>query len=166
MVKSGAHYKQESLIDEESKQPYQMWYRWVMLSLVWLLYCSCTLVSRSIAPLITPILEDLNISYSQMGFILGAWSLIYIAIAAIGGVLLGLTFPFVPSSGISYLIIAFGVVIMGGLDSMLGTFIGGIVFGLAQTLGGYFLGATAQLLIAYLIVLLVLGIRPQGLFTR
>lgn len=88
------------------------------------------------------------------------------AFAAIAGIFLGLTFPFVPTSGVSFLIIAFGVVILGGLGSVAGTFVGGMVFGLAQTLGGYFFGATAQLLVAYVMVLIVLGSRPQGIFGR
>jgi len=88
------------------------------------------------------------------------------ATAAIAGVFLGLTFPFTPTSGVAFLIIAFGVIIIGGLGSMLGTFIGGMVLGLAQTLGGYFLGAAAQMLVAYIIVLVVLAIRPQGIFGR
>lgn len=91
---------------------------------------------------------------------------IAMATAAVAGVFLGITFPFTPISGIAFLIIAFGVIIIGGLGSMLGTFIGGIVLGLAQTLGGYFLGAAAQMLIAYIIVLVVLAIRPQGIFGR
>lgn len=86
--------------------------------------------------------------------------------AAIAGVFLGLTFPFTPTSGVSFLIIAFGAVIIGGLGSMLGTFIGGMILGLAQTLGGYFAGATAQMLILYVIVLVVLAVRPQGIFGR
>ena len=86
--------------------------------------------------------------------------------AAIAGVFLGMTFPFTPTSGVSFLIIAFGVIIIGGLGSMLGTFIGGMVLGLAQTLGAYFFGAAAQMLFAYLIVLVVLAIRPQGIFGR
>jgi len=86
--------------------------------------------------------------------------------AAIAGVFLGLTFPFTPQSGVSFLIIAFGVVVLGGLGSIVGTFIGGLVMGLAQTLGGYFLGAAAQMLVAYLIVLIVLGARPRGLLGR
>ena len=88
------------------------------------------------------------------------------AIAAIAGVFLGLTFPFTPMSGISFLIIAFGVVILGGLGSILGTFIGGIILGLAQTLSAYFIGASAQMLAIYVIVLLLLAVRPQGLFGR
>ena len=91
---------------------------------------------------------------------------IAMAFAAIAGVFLGLTFPFVPTSGVSFLIIAFGVVILGGLGSIVGTFIGGMVFGLAQTFGGYFFGVTAQLLVAYVIVLVILGSRPQGIFGR
>lgn len=86
--------------------------------------------------------------------------------AAIAGVFLGLTFPFTPQSGVSFLIIAFGVVVLGGLGSITGTFIGGLVMGLAQTLGGYFLGTSAQMLIAYLIVIILLATRPQGLFGR
>lgn len=86
--------------------------------------------------------------------------------AAIAGVFLGLTFPFTPTSGVPFLIIAFGAVIIGGLGSMLGTFIGGMILGLAQTLGGYFAGATAQMLILYVIVLVVLAVRPQGIFGR
>lgn len=86
--------------------------------------------------------------------------------AAIAGVFLGLTFPFTPQSGISFLIIAFGVVIIGGLGSMLGTLLGGMVLGVAQTMGGFFLGSTAQMLVVYLVVLVVLSIRPQGFFGR
>ncbi len=86
--------------------------------------------------------------------------------AAVAGVFLGLTFPFTPTSGISFLIIAFGVVIIGGLGSMLGTFIGGMFLGLAQSLGGYFLGASTQMFFPYLIVLVVLAVKPQGIFRR
>ena len=86
--------------------------------------------------------------------------------AAFAGVFLGLTFPFTPQSGISFLIIAFGVVIVGGLGSMVGTFLGGMLLGVAQTLGGYFLGPTSQMLVVYFLVLVVLAVRPQGLFGR
>ncbi|UCC88280.1 MAG: branched-chain amino acid ABC transporter permease [Anaerolineales bacterium] len=91
---------------------------------------------------------------------------IAMALAAIAGVFLGLTFPFNPTSGVRFLIIAFGVIILGGLGSMVGTFIGGMFFGLSQALGGYFWGPTGQLLVPFLMVLIVLTIRPQGLFGR
>jgi branched-chain amino acid transport system permease protein len=77
-----------------------------------------------------------------------------------------MTFPFTPTSGISFLTIAFGTVIIGGLGSMLGTFLGGIILGVVQTLGGYLFGPASQMLIVYVIVLVILAVRPQGLFGR
>ena len=65
--------------------PYQRRYRWVMLSLLWLLYAVFGLTFRAIAPLVTPIVEDLHLSYTQMGFILGSWQLTYIIVAIIAG---------------------------------------------------------------------------------
>jgi branched-chain amino acid transport system permease protein len=88
------------------------------------------------------------------------------ALSAVAGVFYGLTFPFNPTTGNALLIIAFGVIILGGLGSMVGTFIGGMIFGLSQTLGGYFFGPTGQLLVPFMMVLVVLTIRPQGLFGR
>ena len=63
-------------------------YRWVMLALLWLLYVTFGLVSRSIFPVVTPILTDLKLSYSQMGLILGSWQLTYIFAALIAGTIL------------------------------------------------------------------------------
>ena len=60
-------------------------YRWVMLVLLWLLYSCFGIVSRAIFPLVTPILNDLRIVYSQMGFILGSWQLTYIVMALVAG---------------------------------------------------------------------------------
>lgn len=91
---------------------------------------------------------------------------IAMALAAVGGVFFGITFSFNPTTGNALLIIAFGVIILGGLGSMVGTFIGGVIFGLSQTLGGHFFGPTGQLIVPFLMVLVVLTIRPQGLFGR
>jgi len=88
------------------------------------------------------------------------------ALAAVAGVFLGLTFPFTPVSGMSFLIIALGVVVLGGLGSIAGTLVAGIAFGLAQTLGGYFFGVAAQMFIAYTMVLVVLAVIPRGIFGR
>jgi MFS transporter, CP family, cyanate transporter len=67
---------------------FQSHYRWIMLFLLWLLYIAFGLVARSITPLITPILNDLRMSYSQMGFILGSWQLTYIPVALVAGAIL------------------------------------------------------------------------------
>jgi len=86
--------------------------------------------------------------------------------AAIAGAFLGMTFPFQPASGTQFLIIAFGVVIIGGLGSLFGTFLGGVMLGLVQTLSGYFFGSAAQMLFVYTAILLVLAVRPKGFFGR
>ncbi len=63
-------------------------HRWMNLSLLWLLYFSFGMVIRAIAPLVTPILKDLQLSYTQMGFILGSWQLTYILTAILAGTLI------------------------------------------------------------------------------
>ena len=86
--------------------------------------------------------------------------------AGISGVLVGITFTFYPHSGTQYLIIAFGVVIIGGLGSRPGTFLGGIILGVSQLLGGRLIGPGFQLLAGYVILVIVLTIRPYGILGR
>jgi cyanate permease len=69
-------------------EPYKTKYRWVMLALASILYFCFSAVLSSIAPLITPIIADLNISFSQMGVILGAWPLTYIVMSLVGGTII------------------------------------------------------------------------------
>ena len=88
------------------------------------------------------------------------------ATTAVSGILIGCTYTFNASVGSSYLIIAFGVVVIGGMGSIVGTLLGGIVLGAAQLLGSYFLGTGVQLLVAYIVLLIVLAIRPNGLLAR
>lgn len=77
-----------STISAEEEHAGQSAYRWVMLGLVWLLYASFGLVRSGPAPLVEPIVQDLRISYTQMGTILGAWPLVYIAVAYLAGTIL------------------------------------------------------------------------------
>ena len=91
---------------------------------------------------------------------------IAIMTAGVAGVLVGMTFTFYPHSGPQYLIIAFGVVVIGGLGSMKGTFAGGLILALAQILGARVFGPGYQLLCGYVVLLIVLAIRPQGILGR
>lgn len=88
------------------------------------------------------------------------------ATAAIAGVVIGTTFTFYPYTGAEYLLIAFGVVVLGGMGSIPGTLVGGIVFGLARTVGSEVFGTNYQMLIGYIVLIVMLIIRPQGLFSR
>ena len=59
-----------------------------MLALLFWLYVAFGMVARSISPLVTPILSDLGLTYSQMGIILGSWQLTYIFAALAAGSIL------------------------------------------------------------------------------
>ncbi len=93
------------------------------------------------------------------------------AIATIGGVFLSIqTFSFDPTLG-QIALFAFPAIILGGLDSVVGAVIGGILIGLTQDLtAGYesyyatFLGAGFYNIAPYVLMILILLIRPYGLF--
>ena len=84
--------------------------------------------------------------------------------AGVAGVLIGMTFTFYPYTGPQYLIIAFGVVVIGGLGSMKGTIVGGLILALAQLIGAQVFGPGYQLFCGYVVLLVVLVVRPQGIF--
>jgi branched-chain amino acid transport system permease protein len=84
---------------------------------------------------------------------------------AIAGVLFGIRTIFAPLSGPIRLLIAFEAVIIGGLGSMWGTLIGGVILGLAQAIGAA-LDPTWQILAGHLAFLAILIVRPSGLFPR
>ncbi|HUL31833.1 MAG TPA: branched-chain amino acid ABC transporter permease [Thermodesulfobacteriota bacterium] len=89
---------------------------------------------------------------------------ISILTAAIAGVLVGMTFTFYPHTGSQYLFIAFGVAIIAGLGSMKGTFVGGIILAVAQLFGGHFLGPGYQVVSGHVMLLIVLLVKPKGIF--
>ena len=82
--------------------------------------------------------------------------------AAVAGLAVGMRWVFYPSSGGGYLLIAFGVVVIGGMGSIPGTLVAGLIFGLAQVFGG----ANYGMLISYAVLILMLALRPKGLFSK
>jgi branched-chain amino acid transport system permease protein len=96
--------------------------------------------------------------------------LIVFAIAAvctgIGGVLVGATFAFTPTTGLTYLLIGFAVVVLGGLGSVRGTFVGALALGVVESVGGSFFGDGYRDFVGFVAFLIVLSLRPAGLFGR
>ncbi|HEY7593616.1 MAG TPA: branched-chain amino acid ABC transporter permease [Actinophytocola sp.] len=90
-----------------------------------------------------------------------------IAFATVGlaGVLNGVQTNFSPASGPTLLIFAFEAVIIGGLGSLWGTLLGGIVLGVAQNVGAW-IEPAQQVLAGHLVFLLVLALRPRGLLAK
>ncbi|HMH37138.1 MAG TPA: branched-chain amino acid ABC transporter permease, partial [Streptosporangiaceae bacterium] len=81
------------------------------------------------------------------------------------GLMFAMRSSFDPSMGPSRLIFAFEAVVIGGLGSLWGTLLGGIVLGVAQQIGAQ-INQADQVLAGYIVFLLVLALRPQGLTAR
>lgn len=88
-----------------------------------------------------------------------------LAVVALAGVLLAVRANFDPAIGPARLIFGFEAVIIGGLGSMWGTLAGGVILGVAQTVGAH-IDPGWNLLAGHLAFLLVLALRPQGLFPK
>lgn len=88
-----------------------------------------------------------------------------LATAAIAGVFIGIRTTFSPDVGSLRLIFAYEAVIMGGLGSLWGTLVGGIVLGVAQTIGNQ-INPGFGVLAGHLVFLAVLAFRPEGLFAK
>ncbi len=90
---------------------------------------------------------------------------IALIIVTIAALYLGLRANFDPNIGPARLIYAFEAVIIGGLGSLWGTLLGGIIIGVAQTIGAA-VNPEWQILAGHIAFLLVLLVRPRGLFPR
>lgn len=86
-------------------------------------------------------------------------------VATIAALYLGMRANFDPTIGPARLLYAFEAVIIGGLGSFWGTLAGGVIIGLAQTIGAE-LNPEWQILAGHLAFLFVLVLRPRGLFPR
>lgn len=84
---------------------------------------------------------------------------------ALAAVFYGMRGSFTPTAGPQLLIFAFEAVIIGGLGSLWGTLVGGLVLGVAQTVGAQ-IQPTYGVLAGHLVFLLVLAVRPQGLLRK
>ncbi|MFB3888654.1 MAG: branched-chain amino acid ABC transporter permease [Candidatus Bathyarchaeia archaeon] len=86
------------------------------------------------------------------------------ALAGAAGALYGILFPFNPTIGALPTIKAFAIIILGGLGSIPGAVIGGLLYGIAENTAVYLLGGIWQDAIAFTLLIAVLVIRPTGIF--
>jgi len=87
-----------------------------------------------------------------------------VAVTAIGGGLLASSYPVQPSIGIDYVIVMYAGVVLGGLGSLRGAFLGGLTIGLVQQLSALVLPNQLQNTAIFVCFLLVVLFRPEGLF--
>lgn len=104
----------------------------------------------------------MGIDYSRIFSIAMGLAFIVVTIAAL---YLGMRANFDPTIGPERLLYAFEAVIVGGLGSFWGTLAGGVIIGVAQTVGAQ-INPEWQILMGHLAFLVVLVVRPRGLFPR
>jgi branched-chain amino acid transport system permease protein len=88
------------------------------------------------------------------------------ALAGAAGALYGIIFNFNPTVGALPTIKAFAIIILGGLGSIPGAIAGGLLYGIAEKTAGYLSNGTWEDAIAFVLLIIVLVIRPTGLFGK
>jgi branched-chain amino acid transport system permease protein len=87
-------------------------------------------------------------------------------VGAVAGMLLAPTLYLSPSMMMGVLLFGFAAAVLGGLDSPLGAIVGGLVLGVMQNLAGTYIGSDIDIAVAFLAIIVVLVVRPTGLFGK
>ena len=116
--------------------------------------------------LLTAVIHDREVS-AAMGVNVNRVYLVTFALgttlAAIGGALTAPTVSVVPGMGVEVIVLAFAVVVIGGLGSMQGAALGALIVGLVRSAAVHYF-PQVELFSIYLVMALVLAVRPRGLF--
>ena len=104
-------------------------------------------------------LQGVNIEFiSMLGFAIGC------ALAGAAGGLLAPVFAVSPAMGALPVVKAFIIIIVGGMGSLPGAVLGGLLLGTVEGIGALFFGSAAVNILGFLMVIAVLLVRPRGLF--
>ena len=95
---------------------------------------------------------------AALAFALGSAS------AGVGGSILSVLYPFFPASHYDWISRLLGIVVLGGMGSLPGAMAGALILGLAETLTATYGSLQWSTLVFYLVIMVVLLVRPQGLF--
>jgi len=82
------------------------------------------------------------------------------------GALVSPILPFQPAGGLSLAVTSFNIVIIGGLGSLPGAFLGGLLVSIAESLGAVFLSPSMKELVSFSLLIVILLLRPAGLFGK
>jgi branched-chain amino acid transport system permease protein len=88
------------------------------------------------------------------------------ALAGMAGTMVGTVGTFNPANAAGYTLLSFVIAVLGGLGNMYGALIGGLVIGLVEAWGGQYLPGTWVNALAFLVLVIVLIVRPSGLVGR
>ena len=88
------------------------------------------------------------------------------ALAGVAGALIGPIAMVYPSMGENLIVKAFVITILGGMGSIVGAIVGGYILGLIEALGAMYISVDYKDAFAFALLVLVLTVRPQGLFGK
>ncbi len=88
------------------------------------------------------------------------------ALAAVAAVLYSPINLVYPAMGHLVITKAFVIIILGGMGSFPGAIVGGLIIGLAEAFGGFYFSTDYKDLIAFVLLVVILSVRPQGLFSK
>lgn len=109
--------------------------------------------------------EAAQLSGANYRHIFGIAAAIAFATVALAGIAYGMMTEIAPTSGGINLLYAFESVVIGGIGSLWGTLVGGVLLGIAQQVGAQ-INPEYQVLAGNLLFLIILGVRPHGLFGK
>ncbi len=110
--------------------------------------------------------EAAQLAGADYRHVFGIAAALAFATVALGGIAFGMYSDLDPTTGTdTILLFAFAAVVIGGLGSLWGTLLGGVVLGVAQQIGAQ-INISDELLAGYIVFLVVLVLRPQGLISR
>jgi len=100
----------------------------------------------------------------NVGRVYGLTFAIGAACVAVAGGLMAPLVSITPTVGEEFTILAFVIVVLGGLGNVVGAMVGGILIGLVQTVGSLYLSGSGSLILVFVVFVLTLFLRPQGIF--
>lgn len=104
--------------------------------------------------------ESVGINVSRVNIITFALGC---ALAGLAGAILPFFQDFTPFTANSYLIVAFVCVVLGGLGSLPGAFLGGMIIGMVEVFSGYYLPGTTNQVVIFMVFITILVLRPSGI---
>jgi len=137
----------------------------VIVCLVCYFFIQKTMLGKAIRALIQD-REASQLVGINTGFVYYISFSVAFAMAGLAGCLLSMFYEITPFMGLPYTIIAFVVIVLGGLGNIFGSLIGGFLLGLLETVGVSLTSPGLRPILSYSVFILIILVRPKGIFGK
>jgi branched-chain amino acid transport system permease protein len=139
------------------------------VSLVVCLACYFLLQKTMLGKGIRALIQDREASHIvgiNVNFIYTFSFCLAFAMAGLAGCLMSMFYEITPFIGLPYTIVAFIVIVLGGLGNIFGSLMGGFLLGILETVGVSITSPGLRPILSYALFILIILIRPQGIFSK